>query len=51
MKDSLIFDDAWIKNAVLNTFPKRVWGAWMVLIGKAGFIFYEIPKNNIYKKS
>ena len=45
-----MFDESMIKSVMLDTLRKRLWGCWMVLSGRAGIIFFGIPKKKIYPK-
>jgi hypothetical protein len=45
-----LFDEVIIQQCILNTFYKRLWGAWKVLRGKAGIILLEINPKDFYKK-
>lgn len=45
-----MFDVEMIRSCILDTFRKRLWGAWQVLKGKAGIVFFEIKAKDIYKE-
>ena len=44
-----MFDESMIQSAILDTFWKKLWGCWMVLSRKAGIVFFQIPRKELYK--
>ena len=46
-----IFDGDIIKQCLLETFWQKLWGAWQVLIGRAGIIILKIDKNKFYTQA
>lgn len=48
-KDYSIFGESIVKNITLNTWPKRIWGAWKVLTGEAGIIIVRVSPTYKYK--
>lgn len=50
MKDNYVFDTGIIKSCTMDTFRKRLWGAWQVLNGKAGIVFIEVKHEDFYFK-
>ena len=50
-KDQMVFDELILKTCILNTFWKRLWGAWKILCGEAGILLIKInPQNRICQK-
>ena len=47
---SCIFDEEIIRSCVMDTFLKRIWGAWQVLIGRAGILLLIIKKTDFFRK-
>jgi len=48
-KDLSIFGEFITKNIILDTWPKKIWGAWKVLTGEAGIILVRINLKDIIK--
>ena len=48
---SRFFDEELIKQCILNTFLKRIWGAWKVLNGEAGIIVISVHIKKFHKKN
>jgi hypothetical protein len=38
IRDEFVFGKSMIENCILNSWQKRIWGAWKVLCGDAGII-------------
>lgn len=52
MKDIIenaFFNEDIIKQCILDSFLKRLWGAWKVLTGQAGILLLVIKKKDFYK--
>ena len=49
-QDYSVLGEAIIKNCILDTFPKRIWGAWQVLIGNAGILIVRVNPRKVYLK-
>lgn len=47
--DISVFGESVIKNCILNTWPKRIWGAWKVLNGEAGILIIRVNPKDMYK--
>lgn len=41
-----VFDPVAIKSCVMDSWYKKVWGAWQVLCGRAGIVFVEIKAKD-----
>lgn len=44
-----VFEDELIKQCVLITLKDRLWGAWQVLMGRAGIILLSIDPKKFYE--
>ena len=47
--DEALFNEDIIRQCTLDSFSKRLWGAWKVLIGQAGVLLLCIKKEKIYR--
>jgi len=46
IKDYSVFEEAIIRQCVLDTFIKKVWACWKIITGEAGILLVRInPKN------
>lgn len=46
-----MFDTDIVQNVVMDSFKKRIWGAWQVLTGKAGIVIISISPKKFYKEA
>jgi len=50
MNNEQLFTAEMIKTCTLETLKQKLWGAWMVLSGKAGIIIIPLQAKDVYRE-
>lgn len=48
--DESVFGKSMVENCILNSWKKRLWGAWKVLCGDAGIILVRLKHEDCYEQ-